>query len=141
MTQKFDSFTQIADSARNFCSATLSGSEELICFQLECAEEFINRNSRQWRAAMNQANELHAPEQWPDAVHKGIEETNALVRDTFVSAMDYQMKSFRLLQKMAADTQKLLSDTVSEQFAAMQPMNALSQRSGKTIPLRRSATA
>lgn len=141
MNQKIDSFTQVADSARNFCSATLAGSEELICFQLECAEEFFNRNSRQLRVVLDQANELHAPEQWPNAVNKGIEGANALIRDTFVSAMDFQMKSFRLLQKMAADTQKLLSDAVSDQVAAMQPMNALSQRIGKTIPLRQSAVA
>lgn len=141
MNHKFDSFSQVADSARKLCSASLAGSEELICFQLECAEEFFNRNCRQLRVALDQAGELHAPEQWPSAVHNGIEGANALFRDTFVSAIDYQMRSFRLLQKIAIDTQEMWSDSVSGQVAARQPIGASSPRGGKTIPLRQSAAA
>jgi hypothetical protein len=141
MNQDNDSFTHVADQARKLCSATLAGSGELICFQLDCTEEFFNRNITQLRSMLDQASKLQAPEQWPGAVLKGIEAANALVRDTFVVAMDYQTKSFRMLQKIAIDTQELVYDAVSGQAAARQPLATPSQRGGRTIPLRQSAAA
>ena len=139
MNQKIDGFTQIADSTRSLCAFTLAGSEELISLQLECAEEIIKRNNKQLRAALDQVNELHEPAQWLAAMQKGVEEANASIRDTLVSSMDYQMKSFQLAQKMANDMQKVLSETISEQVAAIQPMDTFRKR--RAIFLRQSAAA
>jgi hypothetical protein len=139
MNQKIDGFTQAADSIRNICTFTLAGSEELLHLQLECAEEFINRNNKQLRAALEQIDAMQEPAQWQNAMHKGVEEANAMIRDALVSGIDYQMKSFKLTQKIAADMQKVLSEAVSEQVAATQPMDTFGKR--RAIYLRQSAAA
>jgi hypothetical protein len=139
MNQKIDGFSQVGDSLRNICALALAGSEELMCLHLECAEVFFKRHSKQVRAALAQMDELQAPVQWPDGVHQGIEEANAVLRDTLVSAMDFQMKSFQLTQRIAGDAQKLFSSVLSEQLEAMQPADALG--SGKTIFLRQAVAA
>lgn len=139
MNQKIDGFTQAADSIRNICTFTLAGSEELLNLQLECAEEVINRNNKQLRAALKQIDAMQEPAQWPDAMHKGFEEANAMIRDALVSSIDYQMKSFKLTQKIATDMQKVLSEAISEQVAATQPMDTFGKR--RAIYLRQSAAA
>jgi hypothetical protein len=139
MNQKIDGFTQAADSIRNVCTFTLAGSEKLLYLQLECAEEFITRNNKQMRAALEQIGALQEPAQWPDAMHKGIEEANAMIRDALVSTIDYQTKSFKLTQKIAADLQKVLSEAISEQVATTQPMDTFGKR--RAIFLRQSAAA
>ena len=128
MNQKIDGFTQAADSIRHICTFTLAGSEELLSLQLECAEEIFNRNNKQLRAALEQIDAMQEPAQWPDAMHKGFEEANAMIRDALVSTIDYQMKSFKLTQKIANDMQKVLSEAISEQVAATQPMDTFGKR-------------
>ena len=139
MNQKIDGFTQAADSIRNICTFTVAGSEKLLDLQLECAEEFITRNNKQMRAALEQIGALQEPAQWPDAMHKGIEEANAMIRDALVSTIDYQTKSFKLTQKIAADLQKVLSEAISEQVATTQSMDTFGKR--RAIFLRQSAAA
>lgn len=141
MIQKVDSFSWVADSLRNLCSFALTGTEELICPQLECAEVFFNRNSKQVRAALASMDNLQEPRQWPAGVDLGIEETNVMLRDTVVSAMTFQMKSFQLTQRVAGNMQTLLFSVISEQLDAMQPGDAEGTVSGKTIFLRTSAAA
>jgi hypothetical protein len=139
MNQKIDGFTQAADSVRNICTFTLAGSEELLHLQLECAEDIFNRNNKQLRAALEQIDAMQDPGQWPDAMHKGFEEANAMIRDALASTIDYQMKSFKLTQKIATDMQKVLSEAISEQVAATQPMDTFGKR--RAIYLRQSAAA
>jgi hypothetical protein len=141
MIQKVDGFIRVADSLRNLCSFALTGTEDLICLQLECAEVFFNRNSKQVRAALASMDNLQEPGQWPAGLHPGIEETNAMLRDTVVSAMDFQIKSFQLTHRVAGNMQKLLSSVIIEQLDALQPGDAGSGVGGKTIFLRQSAAA
>lgn len=139
MNQKIDGFTQSADSLRNICTFTLAGSEELLSLQLEYAEKVINRNNKKMRTALEQINAMQELAQWPDAMHKGFEEANAMIHDALVSTIDYQMKSFKLTQKIANDMQKVLSEAISEQVAATQPMDTFGKR--RAIYLRQSAAA
>ncbi len=114
MNQKIDGFGQVADSMRNLCSLVITGSGELICLQLDCADEFFKRNQNQMRAALNRMGGSPEATQWPDTMRRGVEEANAVMRENFVSAIDLQMKAFKLTQRISTDMQCMLSEALAK---------------------------
>lgn len=120
MNPQFEPFSQIVDLSQNLGAAVLGGAEELTSFQLDHVQAFITRSSKQLRTSLSDARKAGEPGQWPEVFQQSIAGANAMLRDAFVSSLDYEMEMFRLLRKQAAEAQQLISDTVSEQVAAIE---------------------
>lgn len=131
MNEQFDQFSHSIDFFRNLGAVTLSGSQELIAWQLDSAQALIALGSQQLRTVLSDASAAQEPEQWSAAVPTGLRNAIQMTRDCLLAASDYQMNGLHLLQKQAAEAHQLLSESFSEQLPKIKLIRADDKKSGK----------
>ena len=132
MNEQFEQFSHSIDFFRNLGAVTLSGSQELIAWQLDSAQALIALGSRQLRTVLSDAGATQEPEQWSAAVPAGLRNAIDMARDCVLAASDYQMEGLHLLQKQAAEARQLLSESLSEQSPIIKLVRVGDKKSGKT---------
>lgn len=120
MNPQFEPLSRILGISRNLGAAALADAEELFSLQFDQAQACIASGSKYWRTALAEAHDAGEPGQWPEAAQQWIGDANAMLRDAFVSGMDYQLEMFRLVRKQTAEAQQLVSEAIGEQAAAIE---------------------
>lgn len=121
MTQPASPFFPGIELFRKLSAKALSGSEEMIVWQIDQTQEFIGRSSRQLLETLSAAGAFQKPEDWPAAVGDSLRSALELGRECAISASDYQRESCSLWQRQAMDAQKLLTESLNGQFSMFPP--------------------
>jgi len=119
------------DFFRSLGSTTLAGSQQMISWHFDQAQEFIGRSSKQMRETLNSLGKLEKPERWQETLGQGIRNSLEISRDYALSATHYQQESYALLQQQAIETQKKLSESLAKQLAVFQVSQPVSKRAEK----------
>lgn len=135
MNEQFDQFSQSIDFFRNLGIVSLSGSQELISWQLDNVQSFIALGSQQLRTVMSDVSVVHDPEQWSEAVPTSLRSAIEITRDCVLTASDCQMGGLRLLQKQAAEVRQLLADSLSEQSPKIKLVRPADKKNNKTASI------
>lgn len=131
MNLQFDPLSRNINLFRNLSSTLLSGSEELMSWQIDSAQSFLTRGSQQLKAALADAGSAQEPAHWPETVQSGMRNAIRMTRDCLVATTDYQMEAMRLLQEQGAETQKLITAALNEQLVNIDVVGSREKRSGK----------
>lgn len=131
MNEQLNLFPHTMDLFHNLCTLTLSGSHELVSWQLDCAEGFLALGTRQLRPLQFNSNATQGPEQWSEAVQLGFRNAIQMTRDCVIVASDCQMAGLHLIQKQAAEARKLLFDALGEQSPGIKLIRTGPKRNGK----------
>lgn len=105
---------------RTLSSNTLAGSEEMVFWQIDHAQELIGRSSKQMLETLSNAGAAQKPENWPMVMGNGIRGVFEIGRECAITASDLQRETCNLLQRQAMETQKALTESLNEQFAIFQ---------------------
>lgn len=118
MSQQFDFISRSVDLFRNLSTAMLSGSEELISTQLDSAQAYISRGSQQLMDALSGAAAGQDAESRSEAMQAGMRSAMEMGRDAVLETSELQVETLRLLHQQAAETQRILRDSLAEPSAA-----------------------
>lgn len=136
MNLQFDPLSRNINLFRNLSSTLLSGSEELMSWQIDSAQSFLTRGSQQLKAALADAGSAQEPAHWPETVQSGMRNAIRMTRDCLVATTDYQMEAMRLLHEQGAETQKLITAALNEQLVNIDVVGSREKRSsGKATTL------
>ena len=135
MNEQFDQFSQSIDFFRNLGIVSLSGSQELISWQLDNTQSFIALGSQQLRNVMSDAGAVHNPEQWPEAVPTGLRSAIDITRDCLLTASACQIEGLRLLEKQVAEARNLLAESLSAQSPKMKLVRTAERKNNKTASI------
>ncbi|MBI2276969.1 MAG: phasin family protein [Dechloromonas sp.] len=133
MTQQLDSYFQGIELSRKLGTQALTGFEKFASLSLDHTEDLIGRTSKQLKAACSERSIGQDPAQWAEAFQEGMRISIESMRDAVLAATDYQSESLRLLQDQAAELQKLVSSSLTEQLGAARAA-AGEKRVGKSAP-------
>lgn len=114
MFPQITSVSQSIDLIRRFSTITLAGYEELTARQLDNADAWINRNCQKLKDGLSQNYSVNAQEEWLKAMQEVLLKSIESARDDITMASQYQVETGRLIQKQAAEYQRLLSDSLTE---------------------------
>jgi hypothetical protein len=131
MNEQLNPFSNAMDTFHNLCTLTLSGSHELMSWQIDSAEAFISLGTRQLQQRWSNANAMQEPEQWSEAVQLGFRNAIQMTREWVMVTSDCQMDGLHLMQKHAAEARKLLFDALSEQSPGIKLVRGGVKRNGK----------
>jgi hypothetical protein len=131
MNQQFDFFSQSVNLFRNFSTALLSSSEELIALQLDSAQASITRGSDHLRAACSDLNAMQQPLLSSDAVRLGMCNAIRMVRDNVLATSDYQLEALNLMQHQGSKLQKVVADSLKEHLADARSVGTFGVRTNK----------
>jgi hypothetical protein len=120
MHTQFNPLSPSIEFLRNLSATTLAGSEEVIFWQIDHAQQFIGRSTKQLRASLSKVATVEKPENWPAVVESGVRSALETSRELAISAADFNLETYNFLQKQTIDAQKALAETWSEQFALFQ---------------------
>jgi hypothetical protein len=107
MSEQFDQFSHSVDVLRNLGAATLSISEEVVFWQLDNAQSFVALGSQQLRVVLSDARAAQESEQWSTTVQARLHSIIKHVRESLLTASNYQIEGLRLLQKQTTEAQNL----------------------------------
>lgn len=139
MKQQFDLYFEGIELSRKLSIQALGGFEKLVARNLDLTEAFIGRGSQLLKAASSGKNIGQEPAQWAEAFQNGLRDSIELTRDAVLAAADYQTESMHLLQDQAAEMQKLISATFSEQLGAIKTATGTEKRVGKSAMVQKIA--
>ncbi|MBS1158505.1 MAG: hypothetical protein H6R15_924 [Proteobacteria bacterium] len=117
MTTQFDPISSNINFFRNLSRSLLDSSEEFLSWQIDSAQAFITRNSKQLKSALAEASDLSEPEQWPATMQNTLLNAFKLSQDYLLASTEYQLESMRQLQEQSVETQKTIAAALTEQFA------------------------
>lgn len=132
MNQPVEPFLHHLGFSRNLGATVLAGFEEFFSFQLDHAQAFTSRSSRQMRTVMSGASGTIEPDRFPEVLQQWIGGTNALIQDTVASTIGYQFEMLRLLQKQAAEAREAIAESMHKQVAAIDQTSGRGRRGSKT---------
>lgn len=131
MKQQFDLYFEGIELSRKLSIQALGGFEKLVARNLDLTEAFVGRTSQLLKAASSGKSIGQEPAQWAEAFQNGLRDSIELTRDAVLAATDYQTEAMHLLQDQAAEMQKLISATFSEQLGAIKTTSG-EKRVGKS---------
>ena len=131
MNQQFDFFSQSVNLFRNFSTALLSSSEEIIALQLDSAQASVTRGSDHFRAACSDLNAMQQPLLSSDAVRLGMCNAIQMVRDNVLATSDYQLEALNLMQHQGSKLQKAVADSLKEHLADAKSAGTFGLRTNK----------
>ena len=131
MNEQLNPLSHTMDLFHNLCTLTLSGSHELLSWQIDCAEGFLALGTRQLRPLWFNSNAMQEPEQWSEAVQLGFRNAIQMTREWVMVTSDCQMDGLHLMQKHAAEARKLLFDALGEQSPGIKLVRGGVKRNGK----------
>jgi hypothetical protein len=131
MNQQFDFFSQSVNLFRNFSTALLSSSEEIIALQLDSAQASVTRGSDHFRAACSDLNAMQQPLLSSDAVRLGMCNAIRMVRDNVLATSDYQLEALNLMQHQGSKLQNAVADSLKERLADVRSAGTFGARTNK----------
>ena len=131
MNQQFDFFSQSVNLFRNFSTALLSSSEEIIALQLDSAQASVTRGSDHLKAAYSDLNAMQQPNLSSDAVQLGMCNAIAMARDNVLATSDYQLEALSLMQHQESKLQKAVADSLKEHLADARSAGTFGLRTNK----------
>lgn len=139
MKQQFDLYFESIELSRKLSTQILGGFEKLVSRNLDLTEDFIGRTSQLVKTACAEKSIGQEPAQWAEAFQNGLRDSIELTRDAVLAATDYQTESMHLMQDQAAEIQKLISATFSEQLGTIKATAAGEKRVGKSATVQKMA--
>lgn len=121
MNSQSSPFFPTVELFRKLSAKVLAGSEEMIVWQLDQTQEFINRSSKQLHQSLSTAEAIQKPEDWPAAIGNGLRSAMEIGREYAISASDYQRESCQLWQRQALDAQKVMTESLDGPFSMFKP--------------------
>ena len=98
MNEQLNPLSHAMDTFHNLCTLTLSGSHELMSWQIDSAEGFIALGTRQLQPLWANSNAMQEPEQWSEAVQLGFRNAIQMTREWVMVTSDCQMAGLHQLR-------------------------------------------
>ena len=113
MINQLESASRSMDVFGDLSALTIAGTENLIKRQLEQAEALVTQSSRQITEAYEEISSAKTPQEWSQAVQKGVSSAIETARDGILATAKLQGENLRLMQEQATEMQKLLTNAWS----------------------------
>lgn len=113
MINQFEPMSRSMDIFRDLSALTIAGTETLIKRQLELAETLVARGSEQMWVAYEKVGSAQTPQEWSQAVQKGVSSAIETARDCVLETAKLEGESLHLMQEQATEMQKLLTNAWS----------------------------
>lgn len=117
MNLKSDFLSRSIELLRSQNTSLLSGSEELLSWQIDSSQAFITRSSQQLRTILSDIAKALEPATCQEGLQNLLLDTLKMSHDTLLASTDYQMESTRLLQKQANEAQETLAALMNGQLS------------------------
>ncbi|WP_153147814.1 hypothetical protein [Dechloromonas sp. H13] len=132
MNEQFEQFSQSMSLFRDLGTVTLSGSEEMIFWQLDSAQAFIALGSQQLRMVLSEASAAQDPEHWSEIVPAGMRNALQVARDCVLAASDCQMEGLRIFQRQAAEARQLFTESLGAQSPRVKLVRSADKKGNRT---------
>lgn len=125
-------FVRSFEMIRELAALSLSGSQALLCSQIDQAQALMTRNGERLREAL--ANVPATPEQWSEAMQATMRDAVDSTRECMLAATAMQAETMRLVEKQAAEAQAILTE-------ALEDAQTEAQSGGFTVAINKAAAA
>lgn len=133
MNQSVGPFSQQFDVSRSLSIASLTGLEAILSFQFDHAQALATRSSTQLKTALSESTNVNDPAQLLDLMmQQWAAASNILLHDSIISAVDYHIEIFRLLQLQAAETRDLIAESLRQQVVPIEQFSSRNRLVTKT---------